>query len=270
MEIPDPSHGRGPQLEELLLGTGDYVAGGSWSVPFLALDEARRRRPLIFGEVSDEPGRYCSLLKEMFSGRQEDPEEWAVMWKEIGADGVWIDMHGDDASLVERIAVRTRLPVAVKGSAQLLSKLTMVHGTVMIFICRDGTYSGPMGDHVLSVQGCCAEALEMGSAKARSAGRRRIVLDLGGFDVSEDLGRSVRKAEKVRERALDENAALMHPTMADTSCCWKKDFKDAREASMWEAEAALAAMLSGADIVLMRGPGAADMARVYGEELADL
>ncbi len=270
MQIPRTSHGRGAQLEEVFLGTGDYVAGGSWSVPFLALDGARRRRPLIFGEVSDEPDRYSGLLKEMFSGRQEDPEEWAVMWKEIGADGVWIDMHGDDASLVERIAVRTRLPVAVKGSASLLSKLTMVHGTVMIFICRDGSYSGPVGDHVLSVQGCCAETLEMESERTESAGRRQIVLDLGGFDVSDGLERSMKRAEKVRERALGGNAALRHPAMADTSCCWKKGFEDAREASMWEAEAALAAMLSGADMILMRGPGAADMARVYGEELADL
>ena len=39
---------------------------------------------------------------------------------------------------------------------------------------------------------------------------------------------------------------------------------------MWEAESALAAMLAGADIIFVRGPGAADMARVYGEELADL
>lgn len=270
MQMPDASHGRGAQLEEMWLGMGDYVAGGSWSVPFLALDGARRRRPLVFGEVSDEPGRYSGLLKEMFSGRQEDPEEWAVMWKEIGADGVWIDMHSDDAPLVERIAARTRLPVAVKGSAPLLSELAMVRGTSMIFICRDGAYSGPVGGHALSVQGCCAEALEKESEKAEAAGRGRIVLDLGGFDASDGLERSVRKAEKVREMALAGNAALRHPAMADASCCWKMDLRDAREASMREAEAALAAMLSGADILLMRGPGAADMARVYGEELADL
>ena len=42
------------------------------------------------------------------------------------------------------------------------------------------------------------------------------------------------------------------------------------ETAMQEAEAALAAMLAGTDIVIVRGPGAADMARVYGEELADL
>ncbi len=270
MQIPDASRGRGARLEEVLLGTGDYAAGGSWSVPFLALDGARRRRPLVFGEVSDEPGRYCGLLKEMFSGRQEDPEEWAVMWKEIGADGVWIDMRGDDVSLVERIATRTRLPVAVKGSASLLSELAGIRGTSMIFICRDGAYSGPMGGHVLSVQGCCAEALETESERMEAAGRRRIVLDLGGFDASDGLARSVGKAEKVREMALAGNAALRHPAMADTSCCWKRGFGDAREASMWEAEAALAAMMSGADILMMRGPGAADMARVYGEELADL
>ena len=29
-------------------------------------------------------------------------------------------------------------------------------------------------------------------------------------------------------------------------------------------------MMAGTDILIVRGPGAADMARVYGEELADL
>ena len=39
---------------------------------------------------------------------------------------------------------------------------------------------------------------------------------------------------------------------------------------MLEATEALAVMLAGADMLIMKGPGAADMARVYGEELADL
>ena len=39
---------------------------------------------------------------------------------------------------------------------------------------------------------------------------------------------------------------------------------------MHEATVALTVMLSGADIIVMKGPGAADMARVFGEELADL
>ena len=39
---------------------------------------------------------------------------------------------------------------------------------------------------------------------------------------------------------------------------------------MHEAMVALSVMMSGADILVMKGPGAADMARVYGEELADL
>ena len=40
--------------------------------------------------------------------------------------------------------------------------------------------------------------------------------------------------------------------------------------SMTEGMAALEAMMNGADMVIVNGPGAADMARVYGEELADL
>ena len=76
--------------------------------------------------------------------------------------------------------------------------------------------------------------------------------------------------EELRSRALGGESALRHPIVADVTGCWNREFSDAREASMWEAESALAAMLAGADIIFVRGPGAADMARVYGEELADL
>ena len=49
-----------------------------------------------------------------------------------------------------------------------------------------------------------------------------------------------------------------------------KNDVSARRASMYEATVALSVMMSGADLLIMKGPGAADMARVYGEELADL
>lgn len=88
MRLPKTSRRPCAPLGELYLGRGDYVAGGAQSLPFLDLDGARRRRPLVFGQVTDDLSSYPSLAADMFSGRQTDPEEWAVMWKEIGADGV--------------------------------------------------------------------------------------------------------------------------------------------------------------------------------------
>ncbi len=270
MRLPKTSRGRCTQLGELILGKGDYVAGGSWSLPFLDLDDARRRRPLIFGEMSDRPESYPDLLREMFSGRQNDPEEWSVMWKEIGADGIWIDLNDGDTSLVERIVSRTRLPVAVTSDPETLFELSGIRDSTMILIGRDGTYDGDAGDHAVCIVGDNADSLSSGAENIESSGCERIILGLGGFDVGSGLEDSIKRAEEVRSRALSGEHGLRHPTIASTVRCWERGFRNAREASMWEAEAALSAMLSGTDIIIMRGPGAADMARVYGEELADL
>ena len=101
-------------------------------------------------------------------------------------------------------------------------------------------------------------------------GTERMVILARGFRIGDGLSDDISLVEDIRSRALSGDSGLDHPVMADVTGCWDRGFSDAREASMWEAESALAAMLAGADILVVRGPGAADMARVYGEELADL
>ena len=56
MRIPKTSRRPVGPLEEIVLGGGDYVAGGAQSLPFLQMDGARRRRPLVFGEDTDDLG----------------------------------------------------------------------------------------------------------------------------------------------------------------------------------------------------------------------
>ena len=256
MRLPKTSRRPCAPLKELYLGRGDYVAGGAQSLPFLDLDGARRRRPLVFGD--------------MFSGRQTDPVEWAVMWKEIGADGVCIDLRSGDANIVRRICDRTRLPVAVISDADALARMSDIGDSTMILIGMDSSYDGTSGCHAVAVGGETADDISGRCSALESEGIDNIVIDLGGFAVDGTLENKIALAEEVRRRALSEDATLRHPTMCNTVCCWDGDFPDARVASMWEAEAALTAMLAGTDILIMRGPGAADMARVYGEELADL
>ncbi len=270
MRLPRTSRRPCPPLEEICLGCGDYVAGGAQSLPFLDLDGARRRRPLVFGQVTDDLASYPSLAADMFSGRQTDPVEWAVMWKEIGADGVWIDLRSGDSDIVRRICDRTRLPVAVSADDEVLRDVSDIDGSTMILIGRDHAYDGPSGVHAVAFGGETADDIAERCSAAESRDINSIVIDLGGFSVDEGVSRSVALSEDVRRRALSGDPALRHPTMCSTVHCWDRGFPDARVASMWEAEAALTAMLAGTDIVIMRGPGAADMARVYGEELADL
>lgn len=271
MRLPRTPHAPSEPLEELPLGHGDYVAGGACSLPFLSLDGARRRRPLVFGQVTDDLSAYPELAAGMFSGRQADPCEWAVMWREIGADGVWVDLRGEDASIVERIATRCRIPVAVTADHGVLERLSgFKDAGTMVLIGRGSQYMGPSGGHAVLVAGGDADSVAEGCLRAESSGAGSIVIGLRMDGPGEGLRVGVGLAEEIRRRALSGERPLRHPVLTDVTGCWDMGFRDAREASMREAETALAAMLAGTDILLVRGPGAADMARVYGEELADL
>lgn len=265
MRIPKTSRMPVGPLKELILGRGDYVAGGSTSLPFLDLDGARHRRPMVFGEVTDDLSSYPGLAAEMFSGRQADPEEWAVMWKEIGADGIFVDLRGCSADLIRRISDRTRLPLAVKADPKVLEELEDVEDSVMILIG-----SRRSGRHAVAVTGDSADDISASCMELAECGTERMVILARGFRIGDGLSDDISLVEDIRSRALSGDSGLDHPVMADVTGCWDRGFSDAREASMWEAESALTAMLAGADILVVRGPGAADMARVYGEELADL
>lgn len=257
MDIPDVSRDPAGPLSEIVLGRGDYVAGGARSLPFLDLDGARHRRPMVFGKITDDLSEYPELAASMFSGRQTDPEEWAVMWKEIGADGIWIDLKKGGADLVRRISDRTRLPIAVHCSTDAMADIAAITGHVMILVPEDGSIDGR--DHVVAIP-----------AEVDREFSEKTVIDLGRVSLEESLGEGRRLAGKIRRMALDGCPGMDRPLMADVSGDWTRRFADARSASMWEAETALVMMLAGADIVVTVGPGAADMARVYGEELADL
>ena len=262
MRVPKTSRRPSEPLAEIALGRGDYAAGGARSLPFLDLDGARRRRPLVFGEITDDLSDYPEVAAEMFSGRQTDPGEWAVMWKEIGADGILIDLHDQSADLVREVSERTHLPVAVIADDGVLEEASGIEGTRLILIGRGHDYRGPAGDHVVSVT---AKGADFQSLPEPG----RCVLRIGGFGM-EGLMDDTAEALAIRTGGLSGEEGRTHPMMADVRGCWDRGFRDAREASMWEAESALAAMLAGADILIVRGPGAADMTRVYGEELADL
>ena len=121
-----------------------------------------------------------------------------------------------------------------------------------------------------NIKDLLAEEVSAECGRLESSGEERIVILVEGFGIGPGLSEDVSLVRDIRARALAGDRNLRHPVMADVSGCWSRGFADARLASMQEAESALAAMMAGADMVIVRGPGAADMARVYGEELADL
>lgn len=217
----------------------------------------------MFGEITDDLETYPELAASMFSGRQTDILEWAVMWKEIGADGVYLRLSpgfgGSVTELIRSISSRTRLPIAVSADREVLAEASDgISDTVMVLI---GSETG--GIHV--------SAVPMNDNQSATDGDSTVILST----IDDGLGTMCKGIEEYRRKGLDGDVPHSRPVVADITGAWDwdvfgKDGFTARDASMWEAEAALAAMMSGADMLLIRGPGAADMARVYGEELADL
>ena len=270
MRIPKTARPVSAELPEVYIGRGDYAAGGARSLPFLDLDCARRRRPLVFGEVTDDLSTYPMTAAGMFSGRQQDPCEWAVMWKELGADGVCVRVRTEDpeaaVSLIRSVSDRTRLPVAVDAPPHIAEKVASSVDDTKLLVFSEG---GVPGIH-LPVLRCS----DPDDAAARAADLEEAAVSFP----SKPLGGGMEEFDSLisgyRNRGLSGEAGCRFPIVADVTSAWNHEGAvredDARRISLWEATGALSAMLAGADILIVRGPGAADMARVYGEELADL
>jgi len=277
MRLPRTSKSYPAEIEELRVGRGDYVIGGARSPPFLDLDGARHRRPVIFGEAFDSLEGYHGSAAEMFSGRQTEVEEWAVMWKELGADGVCLRLTGDDSTeLVKRIAARTGIPIMVSSDTDDLIKIAeSVDDTVLIIACRDKEQSLELASHSnnhIIVARCDAGDPAELCREMSSRGAKNVMVDLGSGRLDGSLKDLRSRIESYRMDGLNGRADYNHTILCDVSTSWEAHGEEvsARRASMHEATLALTVMMAGADIVIVKGPGAADMARVYGEELADL
>lgn len=305
-EIPQVNEKYGGEIGETALGRGDYVAGGAKGMPFLSFENPSKRRPMIAGEVTDDLSGYPELAASMFDGRQSDPVEWANMWKEIGADMVCVRLAGaspdglartpaEEAELVQRIADRTGLPVIVCGcgapetDAEVLAAVAEgVKGTRLVLSRADEanykriSSAAAAGGHAV----LAFSNLDINLAKQMNillsdfgVGREDLLMDplMAALGMGLDYSYSVN--ERIRLAALGGDRMLQVPMVCDCTCAW--DVADATScddpslgnpklrACWWEAMTGLAAMMSGADVLIVRGPGAADMLRVYAEELTE-
>ncbi len=276
MRLPKTSRTYDVEAEELYVGRGDYVIGGARSPAFLDLDSARHRRPVVFGEVFDTLDDYPRTAAEMFSGRQTDPEEWAVMWKELGSDGVCLRLSEKaDSDLVKMIAARTRVPLMIFGDTEILKEAASeIADSVMILGSDSEEQSLELSKHSNNhvVMATCAGDPKSLCREMSENGAKNIIVNLGDATMDPSFGQLRDRIENYRMDGLRGVEDSRHAISCCVSKTWDSYGTDvsARKASMMEAITALGVMLSGADLVIVKGPGAADMARVYGEELADL
>ncbi len=306
-DIPDVAEKYKGETLQVALGKGDYIAGGSKGMPFLSFENSNKLRPMIAGEVWDDITDFPETAKEMFSGRCENPEEWAVMWKELGADMICLRLLSidpfkkntsaeDAAALVQRIADRTNLPVMVSGCGNVERDIEVlsvvcekVKGTrLLINKVEESEYkklstAAMANGHVI----VGFSNLDVNLAKQMNIlltdfgmDSKDIVMDplMAALGMGLDYSYSVN--ERIKLAAYSGDKMLQIPMICDCTSSWDVgDASDEDDGTMgpvsfraiwWEAITGMAAMISGADILVVRGPGAADMLKVYACELTEV
>ncbi|MDR2866937.1 MAG: acetyl-CoA decarbonylase/synthase complex subunit delta [Methanomassiliicoccaceae archaeon] len=303
-KIPSVSERYSGKIGEAVLGRGDHIAGGADGMPFLSFENTSKRRVMIAGEVFDDLTDYPELAASMFDGRQKDPTEWALMWRSLGADMICVRLKGtdpdkgkrtpDDAGrLIKKIADATQLPVIVYGcgtpdvdNETMKAVSDSVRGTKLIFGKADeDDYKTISSAAMAGKHGLIAFSnLDVNLAKQMNiiltdfgVDRSDILMDPLMAPLGMGLDYSYSVNERIRLAALSNDKMLQIPMICDATGAW--DVGDAvndedeclgdvrSRVTWWETMTAMAAMVSGADIVIMRNPNAADMIMGYADEL---
>jgi acetyl-CoA decarbonylase/synthase complex subunit delta len=226
------------------------------------------------------------------------------MWKSLGMDMICLRLKGTDpdkgkrgpkeaGELVKRISDATGLPVIVYGCGipevdnEVMKEVSEAVKDSRLVIAKadEDDYRTISSAAIAGKHAVVAFSnLDVNLAKQMNM----ILTDFGvnATDILMDplmaplgmgLDYSYSVNERIRIAALSNDKMLQIPVICDATGAW--DVGDAvndedeslgdvkHRVTWWETMTAMAAMVSGADIVIMRGPGAADMILGYADEL---
>jgi acetyl-CoA decarbonylase/synthase complex subunit delta len=267
--------------------------GGETGMPFLSYEGVRPNRPLIAGEVLDCPGELPEQVRKEFGSAIDDPVAWANAWVSHGADMICLKLHStnpeelncspEEASqTVLKVLRAVDLPLIVYGSgheekdAKVMEAVSNIAPKERLLLghAEESAYksiaaAAMANDHaVISFANLDVNLSKQINILLTDFGTRkeRIVLDPLFAALGMGLEYSYSVMERIRLAALMGDSMLQVPLICDTTSAWKA--KEASEeleghdgleerAIWWEATTALAALISGADALIMRSPRAA-------------
>ncbi len=293
----------GATAEEGGSRSGKVTLGGETGMPFLSYEGAMPNRPLLAGEVLDCPGELPEQVKKEFGGATDDPVTWAKAWVSRGADLVCLKLHStnpeelncspDEASqTVLRVLRAVEGPLIVYGSgheekdakvmeavSNIAPKERLLLGHAEETAYKSISAAAMANDHaIISFANLDVNLSKQINILLTDFGTRkdRIVLDPLFASLGMGLEYSYSVMERIRLAALMGDSMLQVPLLCDTTSAWKA--KEASEelegldgleerAIWWEATTAMAALLAGADVLIMRSPRAAGIVRRAMDEL---
>ncbi|HTY47554.1 MAG TPA: acetyl-CoA decarbonylase/synthase complex subunit delta [Methanomassiliicoccales archaeon] len=280
------------------------LVGGEGGMPFLSYESLMHNRPLIAGEVIDKPTDLQPQVLEELGEAAKDPVAWAKKWvEENHADLVCLKLHSTNpeeenrspeeaARTVRAILDAVPVPLIVYGSgheekdAKVMEAVSNVGPKERLLLghAEESAYKSISAAAMSNYQAIISFSnLDINLAKQINilltdfgVKKEQIVTDPLMASLGTGLEYTYSVMERIRLAALMGDGMLQVPLLCDTSSAWKA--KEASEdieghdglkerAIWWEATTGLAALLAGADILIVRSPSAAKILRAGIDEL---
>jgi len=302
-KIPATNEKWSGEIGKISLGKNDLTVGGDKTLPFLEADGSSWGDFPLAGEVLDDVSAYPEIARRLFGNDVQHPVKWAQKWKSLGADMICLRLLSTDpegqnrsaqkaATLVKEIYRATGLPLIVYGcgnpekDAVVLTAVAEVMKDTRLILAQveEDSYKTVSAAAIAHGHALLAFSnLDINLAKQMNillsdfgVDRKDIVMDPLMAPLGMGLDYSYSVNERIRLAALNGDRMLQCPIICDASAAWQVGdatnedpaLGDVLErACSWEYITAVSALMSGANIIIVRSPRAAAMLKEYVAEL---
>ena len=297
-EVPIPKEKWSGKVGEVRLGSEPgrvIITGGQNGMPFLSFENDYPHRPKMAGEVVDTLQNYPEIAKSFFGDAVSDPVEWGKKWVEMGADLICLRLLSTNpeeenvpseqaAELVKRMLDEVDAPLIVYGcgneekDARTMEKVSNlgVGRRLLLGHAEEDAYKSISAATTANQHAVIGFSnLDINLAKQISilltdfgVQLKDIVMDPLMAALGTGLEYSYSVNERIRLAALMGDPMLQIPMLCSAAVSW-----EAREATednpaygdlqervlLWEVTTGLAALISGADMLIVRNPEAMRM-----------
>ena len=281
------------------------VAGGSNGLAFHMFESESPHKPLVVMDVVDTVRMVPERLQESLGPAVNDPVEWAKKCEgEWGADACVLKLQSANPeeedrpveeleALTKKVLESVGLPLLVYGcgfeekDAKVIEAVSNAAKGERLFLglAEEKAYKSIAAASMANGHGVVAFSnLDINLAKQMNIllldfGMKpeNIIMDPLMAALGMGLEYSYSNIERLRLGALSGDPVLQMPMICDCSCAWNvpeatEENPEKGEAELrgvyWEAMTAYAAVVAGADIVIMRHPKAVEMFRAAVADLA--
>jgi len=268
--------------------------GGQTGMPFLTYEGAMPNRPAIAGEVVDTIRDYPDLAKKPFGDAINDAAAWAKAWvDEYGADLICLrllstnpeeeDRPAEEAAeTVRRVLEAVSVPLIIYGCgheekdaktmeavSRIAAKERLLLGQAEETAYKSISKVAMGGGHAI----IAFSNLDINLAKQLNillndigVKKENIVMDPLQASLGTGLEYSYSVNERIGLAALSGDSMLQIPMVCDITTSWKtREATEENEtygnpetrAVWWEAATGIAALVSGASMLIVRSPHAA-------------